>query len=661
MRQMRIKILILIAVALLGSACSVNKKISEANNSFSRKEYFAASEKYRLVNRKIKDRLQKPPIYFKLAESYRRLGEYSKAAIWYKNAIRTGYKDSLVELLYADALRAAEKTDDAKSIYESELKKDPKNKWASNGLESIRLIQEWKDIPELYQIENMRSVNSFANDLVVQISPQPNQSICLRSSRETIPEKKINPETGQKYGGIFTSDFDSIHKKWSIPTLLKEPHSVNSADEERSLNIDQTSQVIIFSKSVQQALKPAVSKLFFLLKKDGQWTSPTPVPFTADGADYSSPMITEDGKTLWFASNRLGGMGEMDIWKSEMKEPGHFSEPQNAGNEINTSGNEIYPFEKPNGYFYFSSDFHPGFGGYDIFQAQKNSEKWQIEQLPPPVNSPGDDLSIQFDNNRDKGFFSSNRKGSRGMDIYSFYLPPSLFQCFGKVHDSETDSILPDVNIRIVGSDGSSQKIRSVNGRFQASLNPESDYAIVIFANGYLNSQAKLSTRGLRQAKEFEVNIQSVPTNKSIRIDNINYESEKWELLPQAKSSLDKLVDLLKLNPQAIIEISSHTDDLGDDLFNMELSEKRAVSVKQYLNGKGIPDKNIKTKGFGESMPLRPSPKLVRQYEFLRNGELLNTATIEKLENENLREIVRGLNRRTEFKVLQTEPDSDSK
>src|SRR5665648_11369 len=218
MRQMRIKILILIAVALLGSACSVNKKISEANNSFSRKEYFAASEKYRLVNRKIKDRLQKPPIYFKLAESYRRLGEYSKAAIWYKNAIRTGYKDSLVELLYADALRAAEKTDDAKSIYESELKKDPKNKWASNGLESIRLIQEWKDIPELYQIENMRSVNSFANDLVVQISPQPNQSICLRSSRETIPEKKINPETGQKYGGIFTSDLSLIHI--SEPTRL---------------------------------------------------------------------------------------------------------------------------------------------------------------------------------------------------------------------------------------------------------------------------------------------------------------------------------------------------------------------------------------------------------------------------------------------------------
>ena len=399
-----------------------------------------------------------------------------------------------------------------------------------------------------------------------------------------------------------------------------------------------------------------------MLKEGENWTSPKLIPFSEDGADYTNPMISEDEKTLWFASNRSsGGKGGFDIWKSEIVGNGQFSEPQNVGNEINTYGNEIYPFEKPNGHLYFSSDFHPGIGGYDIFQAQLNNGQWQIDQLPPPVNSAGDDISIQFSGIQEKGFFSSNRKGSRGFDVYSFHLPPTLFQCFGKIHDSETDSILPDVNIRIVGSDGSSQKIRSVNGRFQAELNPESDYAIVVFAHGYLNAQAKLSTRGLRQAKEFEVDIRPVPTNKPIRIDNINYELGKWELLPQAKTSLDRLVDLLKLNPEAIVEVSAHTDNTGDEQLNMELSEKRAASVLEYLNQKGISAKNLKSKGYGESIPLIVNQKTARQYEFLRENDLLNDDTIEKLGSENLKEIVRGLNRRTEFRVLQSGSEADFK
>lgn len=659
---MRIRLLILIALVFIASACSVNKLISDAENSFSRKEYFMAAENYRLANQKVKNKSQKPVLCFRLAESYRHLGDYTKAAIWYKNAIRSGYKESPVELLYADALRGAGKPDEARTIYESELKKDPKNSFAVNGMKSIECIQEWKEVQELYLTENLKTINSVTNDLVVQILPHQKQTICLQSSREEIPDKKINPASGHKYAGIFTTAFDSTKQKWPVPVLLNDPVSVNSPEEELSLNFDPSSKLIVFVRTMHQNLKPAVSQLSYILKKGEQWTEPMMLPFQNDGADYVNPMITEDGKTLWFASNRAGGMGGFDIWSAKITGPGEFSEPENAGGPINTAGHEIWPFQKPNGHFYFSSDFHPGIGGFDIFQAQKiNSDKWSIEQLPPPVNSPGDDLSIQFYGNREKGFFASNRKGSRGLDIYSFLLPPKLFQCFGKIHDSETDSILPDVNIRVVGSDGSSQRIRSVNGRFQAFLNPESDFAIVVFANGYLNAQAKVSTRGLRQAKEFELDIRSVPTNRPIRIENINYELGKWDLLPQAKTSLDKLVDLLKLNPEAIIEISAHTDNTGDDQFNLDLSEKRAGSVVQYLTEKGIPTKNLQAKGYGETNPLRVTQKIARQYVFLREGELLDAGTIEKFENENIKEIARGLNRRTEFSVRQAGPMSGSK
>jgi peptidoglycan-associated lipoprotein len=132
-------------------------------------------------------------------------------------------------------------------------------------------------------------------------------------------------------------------------------------------------------------------------------------------------------------------------------------------------------------------------------------------------------------------------------------------------------------------------------------------------------------------------------------------------LLQQSKASLDKLVDLLKLNPEAIIEISAHTDDTGEAQFNQELSEKRAASVVQYLNDKGIPAKNLNAKGYGESMPVKVSRKLAKQYEFLHEGEQLNTAILEGLKSENLKEIARGLNRRTEFRVLQLGSVQNSK
>ncbi|MBL7970295.1 MAG: OmpA family protein, partial [Prolixibacteraceae bacterium] len=528
------------------------------------------------------------------------------------------------------------------------------------GIESIRRTQEWNGTQERYVVENLKELNSAQNDYLVQIQPGTSSSVCLRSSGGNLQEGKINPATGQKYSDFFISALDSVKQKWSAPVLMNEPASLNSQGEELVLSFSPDRTLVVVARTVQQAAKPTAGTLFYMLNNDGQWTSPAMLPFTSDGATYSDPMITADGSTLWFASNRAGGLGGFDIWKAAIAGPGVFSDPVHAGGEINTAGNEISPFQKPNGHLFFSSDFHPGMGGYDIFGAKQSGEIWRIEQMPPPVNSAGDDLSIRFYGNREKGFFTSNRKGSRSMDIYSFYLPPKLFQCFGKIHDSETDSILPDVNIRVVGSDGSSQKLRSVGGQFQVTLNPEADYAIVVFANGYLNAQAKISTRGHVQGRAFELDIKPVPVNKPIRIDNINYESGKWELLPESRTSLDLLADLLKLNPEAHIEISAHTDDRGDEQFNLELSERRAASVVRYLRSQGVPENSMIAKGYGESLPLKVGPKQAQQYSFLRKGEILNPETIEKAGSDSLKEIVRGLNRRTEFRVLQMMPSTNN-
>ncbi len=651
---MKVKLLLLIIPTLFFSACSVNKLISDANLSFANREYFVATEKYRTLNQKIKNKEQRAEVYFCLGESYRQLGEYTKASIWYKNAIKSGMKDSTLALRFADALRGAGKPKEAEQIYEAEKKKNPENRWANNGIESIHKIQNLEKAPQLYQIENLKQVNSAGNDYMVQISPENKNEIWLSSSRPGLSGKKINPATGQKYSKFFTSTFDSIKQKWTVPSNPTIEIPGNSLDEDLALTISPNQNLMVVARQSFSSEKPLRSKLFVAQQTSENHSHLAPISFTTDNSDYTDPMISDDGQTLWFSSDRTGGEGGFDIWLSKIDANGNFSEPQNAGKQINTPGNERWPFLKPNGNLYFSSDFHPGFGGFDIFRAKTvNSEQWQITQLPPPINTNRDDLAIRFFGNHERGFLSSNRAGSAKVDVYSFYLPPKLFQCFGKIQDSETDTLLLDTNIRIVGSDGSSKTIRSVNGTFQASLNSDTDYAIVVFAKGYLSAQAKLSTRGLQQAREFNLDIRPVPTNKPIRMENITYEFGKAELTESAKASLEKLVDLLKLNPEAAIEISANTDDKGEAPYNLELSEKRAASVVQYLKEKGIQEKRLQSKGYGESRPVKVTHKLARQYEFLQEGQTLDLETIEQLPQENMKEIARSLNRRTEFRVVQ--------
>lgn len=647
-----LKILTLIFVFII-SACSSGRILNEALSSFKNNHYHLASEKLLDANKKIKDKSKKPEIYFKLGECYRNLGEYSKSAMWYRNAVKAGYSEKPIQLIYADVLRANDKPSEAKLIYDTELQKDPKNKQTINGIESVKKIREWKEINELYIVESLKQINSKEHDIVVLIKPENENIIYFKSSRVDIAEKEINPVNGQKYSGIFATEIDDSKNKWKNPGLLTNPDFINTIDEDESIFIDSKSELLFFSNSKKHKTQKQVSKIYFSVKNADTWNKPNIIPFSNDGYNYKQPMISDDGKTLWFSSDRPGGYGLFDIWFSVILLSGEFLEPVNAGPEINTQGNEMYPFQKPNGQLYFSSDFHPGIGGFDIFKAQRiNSSNWTIDQLPPPINSPSDDISIQFYGNTEKGFFSSNRKPISGFDIYSFYLPQSLFQCFGKIFDSETDSLMPDVNLRISGSDGSSQKIRTSKGKFTASLNPDNDYSIVVYANGYLNAQAIISTRGLKQAKDFEVTIKSVPINKPIRIENINYDLGKWDLSKESKMSLKDLIELLKINPQAIIEISAHTDDTGDENFNLELSEKRAQTVLKYMTEMGVNPNNLKAKGYGETTPYIVSKKMSLKYNFLNEKMILNSQTIESLGSENLKNLARGLNRRTEFKVI---------
>jgi peptidoglycan-associated lipoprotein len=316
----------------------------------------------------------------------------------------------------------------------------------------------------------------------------------------------------------------------------------------------------------------------------------------------------------------------------------------------------MFPFIRENGELFFSSDYLPGIGGLDIFKAVKDDAgKWNVQNMRAPVNSPGDDFGMAFIKGEvEKGLFSSNRKGSKADDIYSFYLPPKVFNASGEVFNKETNQKIDGAMIRIIGTDGTNLKMRADGGRFQLKLKPQTDYVFAAFKDGYLNDKVRTSTMGLEDSKDFRFTFKLAPTTDPIKVDNINYAFGSYEITEESKLSLDSVVQLLVLNPTIKIELMAHTDHIGSDQFNSDLSQKRAQSVVDYLISKGITPARLVAKGYGETWPKKVTREIAKQYNWLNRGDELTEEFILKLTPEQ-QELAKALNRRTEFRVLSND------
>ncbi len=638
---------ILIVFLFLVSACGSNRLVV-ANKHFEQGEFFYAIEEYREIYPKLKDREEKAAVVFKLGKSYEGLGEYTKAVPWLKNAMRYNYPSDELPYDFAEVQKSAMKLDESASSFGEILELKPSDKKAKDGLRAIEMFRGWMEKPSLYELVKESRLNSASNETAIAIVN--NNTVFIASSREQSTGKEINPVDGKKYADVFVSSYNEKIQKWNFPLSL-DRESVNAKSHESCVHVSNDGEKMVICRAEYIQGEKLKHQLFFSTKNGNGWGELREIPFSTDGFDYPQASWSADSNWIIFASNRESGQGGFDIWKSQLNEDGSFEKPINLGNQINTPGDEIYPVERFENTLYFSSDYHLGAGAQDIFKARKDRGKWQISNMKFPINSSADDVGIQFYAEGEKGFLLSNRKGSRGMDVYSFNYPQKLFMCFGKILNDETDSIIPDVNIRIAGTDGSTKRITSNNGQFQAELLPDNEYTLIAYKKGFLNAQVKISTRGLNEAQNFNIEFKQTPTDKPIQLQDIYYETGKWDLQAQSKKSLDELVEILKINPEVRIELSSHTDEVGEANFNMELSQKRATSVVDYLKQKGISEKRLVAKGYGELKPLLVGAKLAKSLVFLKVGNELSPSFVSTLSPEQ-QEIAKSLNRRTEFEVI---------
>lgn len=663
-----IKYLFFIVIALvITKGVYAQKDYERGEDAYNLNEYAKAIDFYKKAFMKNADnRPKQAEITFKIAECYRNLNLSPEAELWYKKAMIVKYPDPVTILYYADMLKMNSKYEDALVEYKKYQGLVPDDPRGKIGVESTELVQKWKDKPTRYEVENMAFFNSKDADYCPVFAKKDFKEVYFTSTREGANGANINYVSGQNFADIFSASMDR-KGVWSVPVPLQ--GGVNTLDDEGVPSISSKGSSLFFTRCKVMKKQDLACKIYEVVKKGVVWGDPEEIVLGTDSFTYGHPAVSPDELTLYYVSNMPGGYGGRDIWMvKKEKKGGAWGKPVNLGVDINTSGNEMFPYVRDNGVLYFSSDYHPGMGGLDIFKAvfDKKTNSWKVDNLKSPLNSESDDFGIGFEGNQEKGYITSKRKGGKGQeDIWKFYLPAIEFTLVGVVKDEKTDKIIPGVTVKLAGSDGSNIEGKTeADGSFKFKLNAQTDYMVETTKDNYFKGKGKETSKGVEVTTEFKMEITMKPIIKTevIELPNIFYEFAKADLRPESEVSLDNLVGTLKDNPTITIELAANTDFRGQDKTNLILSEKRAKSVVDYLIKKGIEADRLVAIGNGEIKPKVVDKKLADKYPgFLQESQILNEEFIKGLSTVEEQEVAHQINRRTEFRVVATDYQSKPK
>ena len=673
---------IFLAVLCL-SGCSIKQRIKRADKKFAIGEYYTAADIYKSCYSQLsmkKERELKGYVAYKQGECYRLINN-PRATSCYQSALRCKYhlQDSTIFLNAGLALQYQGKYKDAAKSYDLYLQSHPDNYVAQAGKYACNKIDEWKKETSRYKVSEAKE---FSQKRTSNFAPMfigdNTDAIMFTSNRQEKGKsgskkmKRGSNVTGQQLFQLYQTrknaageweDIELAEGLYDAPEETQENDSTGGKSAGTAemgvccFSKDGRTMYFTYSKPING--KDLGAKIYKSERASGEWGEAQEVKLFADSSiTVGHPALNPTGDTLYFVSDDPRGEGGKDIWWAEL-DNGEWVNAQPLGKGINTAADEMYPYVHADGTLYFASNGHPGYGGLDIYKAErdttnKDSVVWVLYNMGAPFNGAGDDFGITFAGETQDGFFSSNRGDKKGFDkIYRFVLPEMEFIAEGTVTD-EQGTPLSDASLRIVGSDGTNSKINARrDGSYKIKLKKDVKYVMLATCRGHLNAKEQWTTLNLKDSKTYTIHFALSPISRPVKMENIFYEFGRWEITKASETELLNLVKLLNDNPNITIELSAHTDLKGTDEFNNELSQKRAQSCCDFLIQHGIEKERLTPVGYGKTKPVVCNKALNKQYPWIPVNQVLDETFI-TAQPEDKQEICNQINRRTEFKVLKT-------
>lgn len=608
----------LVPVVIMSALCACSnaeRTTRRADAAMAIGEYQEAASLYRraYMQTSPRERASRGVLAYKMGEAYRSFGNVGRALAAYKNAERFGVADSLVLRKQGDMLRYAGNYKGAEEKYKTYLEKNPEDVLALAGYRSSQKAPAIRETGSAYTVKLDKNFSSSRADYCPAFSDRNCSAVYFSSTRNSGTGGQMSGITGTKSGDIYCLKKDE-KGHWKSPEAAE--GELNSEWDEGAACFTEDGNTMYFTVCRSDPQYPRMAEIWTSTRNDAKWGKPQTLKITADTlSSYAHPALSPDGKWLYFVSDMPGGYGGYDLWRASVVGGHGIGVVENLGPEINTPGNEMFPAFRPSGELYFSSDGRePNLGGLDLYRAKEDTltKHWEVAHLPYPMNSNGDDFGITFEGLHNRGFFSSNRASAgRGWDkIYSFSFPEILLSVKGWVYEQDGYE-LPEAVVYMVGNDGTNMKIGvNLEGSFEQPLAPGGKYLFLATCRGYLNYRAELTVDSLAQ-KEHQYVLQFPLPSISIPVlvRGVYYEFDKADLTDNSREALDRLVKVLKENPNITIELSAHCDYRGRAEYNERLSQRRAESVVKYLTEHGIEAERLTAKGYGESQPKTVSKK----------------------------------------------------
>jgi peptidoglycan-associated lipoprotein len=633
---------IICVIAAAGFSCAPEMKLRDGRLAYERMQFSKAIPLLEKEFNQSKTRIEKGKLAFLIGNSLQRLNKNAQSIRWFRIAYDNQYGIDALRA-YAFALKRDEQYNEAASAFK-ELGIEIGSPYEyRREINACSMAAAWKANAEPAEyLTELLDFNSKFSDFAPV--PYRGDSILFTSDRSKSANDKIYSWTGQPFSDLYISDGLSSAAHPFAATI-------NSPDNEGTATFNADFSEMVFVRCFGGKKEDAFCKLMTSKLESGTWSNPQVLDFVQDKINYVQPCLSPDGQTLYFASDRSDGWGGFDLFVST-KINGSWSEPIGLSRTINTVGDEKFPFIDRDT-LYFSSNHHPGMGGLDIFKTYKMANGgWSPPyNLKPPVNSGSDDFALVVANNFPEGsdtlqigYFSTSREDGFGQDdIYRFIkrIPPLLptqetaedsirrdsiaiarlildVYVLEKIFETPTDpnskvlgrKPLADASVELRFGNESLRRNTDAEGLFSLFIEPDAEYAFLASSPGYLNNAATFSARGLRteganadQRFEMEVVLERIFTEKEIRLEDIYYDFDRWEIRADARPSLDKLARILLINPGIRIQLGSHTDCRGNDRYNQDLSQKRAQAAVDYLIEKGVAFDRLIAQGFGELVP----------------------------------------------------------